>query len=484
MTNTLFPIFLKTDSFHFLIIGGGNVGLEKTQTLLKQNSKIKITIVSETFNTKLVELAQNHTNILLKEHPFEEKDLNNTDFVIVATNHQDLNQEIRHKARVRGLLVNVADQPDLCDFYLGSILQKGQLKIAISTNGKSPVLARRLREHLEEAIPDNINESIGNLNTFRNQHKGNLQEKLRDLNQATEVLVKKKESTKKKINTKIYARNISILFFVFFIGYGVSTLLPADNLGEFIALLPNEFYYMLAVGFFAQMVDGALGLGYGMTSASAMMAMGIKLPAISGSIHTAEMFSSAISGYSHYKFGNVNKKMLYWLAIPGVIGAVLGSLFVIYIGEEYEYIAYPFVALYLILIALRLISLAFKNKIIKKPIKRLSLLGFSGGFFDAFGGGGWGPIVTSTLLTKGRQSRYVVGTVSLAEFFVTFAVTLTFFTSLGVDYWYIILGSIIGGVIAAPIAAKLVGKIPQKLSYILVGLLVIVASVRIIISMI
>lgn len=481
MQNNLFPIFLKTDALRFLIVGGGNVGFEKAQTLLRQNASIHLTIVSENFNDNVLNLLAEYPHVKKIHHIFNEEDLENQDIVITATDNRDVNSLIKKQANRKNILVNAADQPELCDFYLGSIVKKGNLKIAISTNGKSPVLARRFREYLEESIPDNINETIEHLNSFRKIHKGDLHGKLRDLNKITASLVDRKA---KKIDIKTYVRNISLLFCMFFIGYGFSTLLPVNSLGEFISLIPNEFYYMLLVGFFAQMVDGALGLGYGMTSASAMMVMGIKLPAISGSIHTAEMFSSAISGYSHYKFGNVNKKMLVWLAVPGVIGAILGSLFVIYIGEEYEYIAYPFVALYLLLIAIRLISLAFQKKVIKKPVKRLSLLGFSGGFFDAFGGGGWGPIVTSTLLTKGRQSRYVIGTVSLAEFFVTFAATMTFFTSLGVDYWYIVLGLIMGGVIAAPIAAKLVGRIPRKLSYILVGLLVIVASIRIILKVI
>lgn len=482
MQNTLFPIFLKTEHLRFLIVGGGNVGFEKAQTLIHQNSAIRLSVVSDNFNDDFAKLFQEYPHIQKVHRPYVEDDLTDIDILIIAANNTQLNIRIKEQANQKGILVNAADQPDLCDFYLGSIVKKGNLKIAISTNGKSPVLARRLREYLEESIPEHINESIENLNIFRNNHKGNLKEKLTDLNEATKNLVEKENKSRSR--AKIYVRNISSLFVVFFIGYGFSTLLPVDNLGEFISLIPSEFYYMLLIGFFAQMVDGALGLGYGMTSASAMMAMGIKLPAISGSIHTAEMFSSAVSGYSHYKFGNVNKKMLYWLAVPGVIGAVLGSLFVIYIGEKYEYIAYPFVALYLIVIAIRLISLAFRKKVIKKPIKRLSLLGFSGGFFDAFGGGGWGPIVTSTLLTKGRPNKYVIGTVSLAEFFVTFAATVTFFTSLGVDYWYIVLGLVVGGIIAAPIAAKLVGKIPQKLSYVLVGLLVIVASLRIIIKLI
>lgn len=481
MQNQLFPIFLKTSDKHFLIVGGGKVGCEKTQTLLRQNSQIKLRIVSEQFHENLLDVLGKHPHIEKIQRSFNEDDLKDIDIVIAATDNKECNRRIKAQANKRNILVNAADQPELCDFYLGSVVKKGNLKIAISTNGKSPVLARRLREHLEESIPENIAESIENLNTFRNSHKGSLREKLEDLNKATKVLADKKE--KKRINGKTQVRNLMRLLFVFFMGYGVSSILPTENLGTFISLIPEEFYYMLLVGFIAQMVDGALGLGYGITSASAMMAMGIKLPAISGSIHTAEMFSSAISGYTHYRYGNVNKKMVYWLAIPGVIGAVLGSLFVIHIGEKYEHMAYPFVALYLMVIAIRLIALAFRKKIIKKPIKHLSVLGFSGGFFDAFGGGGWGPIVTSTLLTKGRHNRYVIGTVSLAEFFVTFAATVTFFTSLGVDYWYIVLGLIIGGVCAAPMAARLAGKIPQKLSYVLVGLLVIAASIRIMVKM-
>lgn len=477
MQNNLFPIFLKTDKLRFLIVGGGNVGLEKTQTLLRQYNEAHLTIVSNSFNDKLLKLLENYPQVNIIHADYTEEHLIGADIVIIATDNTALNRLIKTQANNRSMLVNAADQPDLCDFYLGSIVKKGHLKIAISTNGKSPVLARRFKEYLEQAVPANISESIEHLNAFRSNHTGSFQEKLEDLNRITSGLLKKKNKI------FIYTRNISILFFVFFVGYGFSTWVPAVTLVEMVSLVPSEFYLMLLIGFFAQLVDGALGLGYGMTCASAMMAMGIKLPAISGSIHTAEVFSSAISGYSHYKFGNVNKKMLVWLAGPGVIGAVLGSLFVIYIGEDYEEIAYPFLALYLIVIAVRLISLAFKNKIFRKPIKRLSFLGFSGGFFDAFGGGGWGPIVTSTLLTKGRQNKYVIGTVSLAEFFVTFAATLTFFSSLGVDYWYIVLGLIVGGMIAAPLGAKLVNRIPQKTSYILVGLLVIVASLRIIIKM-
>ncbi|MGX7668442.1 TSUP family transporter [Flavobacterium pedocola] len=478
MSNTLFPIFLKTDAFRFLIVGGGNVGLEKTNTLLKQNPSAQLKIVAKEISVALKKVLEQHTHIVWEERSYSHEDLKTADFVIIATADSILNREIKHAANAEGILVNAADQPDLCDFYLGSIVQKGHLKIAISTNGKSPVLARRLREHLEEAIPENINETIENLNAFREQHKGDLQTKLKSLNSVTEGLVRKKESKKAAKKYKRLTFDIAAVFLSVFFGYGLATVFSYDELHSFVSEIPIAFFAMIAVGFFAQLVDGALGLGYGVTCATSMMLFGVKLPAISGSIHTAEMFSSGITGFSHYKFGNVNRKLLLWLAIPGVIGAVSGALLLVYFGAKYEKITYAVLATYTMLLGIRLLLIAFRRKIEKQKIKRAGVLGFSGGFLDAFGGGGWGPIVTSTLLGKGRKSSYVIGTVSLAEFFVTLAASVTFFASLGVSHWYIVAGLILGGSLAAPLAVRLAGKLPQRTAILLVAFLVIVFSIR------
>jgi uncharacterized protein len=219
MKNTLFPVFLKTETAHFLIVGGGNIGLEKTETLLKQNPEINITIVGTIIYPFLREVIEKHPNIKSYERPFETADIDGKDFVIIGTDNPAINKEIRELAREKGIKVNAADQPALCDFYLGSIIQKGYLKIAISTNGKSPVLARRMREYFEEAIPDNLDETIENLNAFRNQHKGNFQEKLADLNKATKRL-----SAKKSIN---YKQGFICLFFTiltFLLGYFAAKL--------------------------------------------------------------------------------------------------------------------------------------------------------------------------------------------------------------------------------------------------------------------
>lgn len=483
MSNTLFPVFLKTETAHFLIVGGGNVGLEKTETLLRQNPTIRITIVAPIFNPKLKEIIDSHSNIDAFKKPFDATDLENKDFVIIGTDNPAVNLEARNLAKAKGIKVNAADQPALCDFYLGSIVNKGSLKIAISTNGKSPVLAKRMREYFTTVIPDDIDENLEVLNKFRANHKGDFQQKLNDLNKITEGFeVKKKENGQKKY--KRLAFTLALSFLMFFIGFGLSTYVSVADFQHGLSVIPNEFYFMLLIGFVAQMVDGAVGLGYGVTCATSMMLLGVKLPAISGSIHTAEMFSSAISGYSHYKFGNVNKRMLFWLATFGVVGAILGAYALIYLGNKYEDIAYIILSSYTFIIGIRLLVLAFKKIQLRKKIRFLGFLGFTGGFMDAFGGGGWGPIVTSTLLSKGRKSKYVVGTVSLAEFFVTLFASIVFFTTLGVSHWYIILGLIVGGAIAAPIAAKLAGKLPKKGALLLVAFLVIVFSIRVFIKII
>ncbi|WP_258932093.1 precorrin-2 dehydrogenase/sirohydrochlorin ferrochelatase family protein [Flavobacterium oreochromis] len=201
-SNTLFPIFLKTESKRFLIVGGGNVALEKTETLLRQNPTISIKLVGkEIFDTTLAKI-KNEPSVQYEERAFEESDLENIDFVIVTTNDKEVNEIIKKLANQRQILVNAADQPELCDFYLGSIVNKGNMKIAISTNGKSPVLARRMREFFTDVIPDSIEENLDSLNVLRDSIKGDFQQKLELLNQATEALDPKKRK-KQKRNTNV-----------------------------------------------------------------------------------------------------------------------------------------------------------------------------------------------------------------------------------------------------------------------------------------
>lgn len=279
------------------------------------------------------------------------------------------------------------------------------------------------------------------------------------------------------------ATGIIIGFFVLFAGYLLYQNLPVAKAWASIKAWPQNidpnFFWMIAAGFAAQLVDGALGMGYGVMTTICLLSLGINLPAISGSIHTAEMFSSGASGYSHYKFGNVNKKLFKVLLIPGIIGAVAGALLLWKLGDKYANYIRPVLAVYTLILGARILTNAFKKKQAPKKIKNAGWLAGAGGFLDSFGGGGWGPLVTSTLIAKGRTPRFVIGTVSLTEFFVTVASALTFFGVLGISHWQIIVGLIIGGVAASPIAAKLSGKLPLKTMFIGVGALVIIWSLRI-----
>ncbi len=271
---------------------------------------------------------------------------------------------------------------------------------------------------------------------------------------------------------------------VLFIGYAIYAYVSYPSLitigKDLYSQIDDKFIWMLVVGFCAQMVDGALGMGYGVISTTLLLSGGLNPAVISGSIHTAEMFSSGASGFSHYRFGNVNMKLFKTLLFPGVAGAIVGALLLGYAGDNYSAWIRPVISVYTLLLGIKILINAFKEKRKPQKVKRAGWLAGAGGFLDSFGGGGWGPLVTSTLISKGRTPKYVIGSVSLTEFFVTMASALTFFIILGVSHWQSILGLIIGGIIAAPFAARLVGKLPLKKMFIGVGAIVIISSVRII----
>lgn len=189
--NTLYPVFLKLEKLNVLIIGGGEVGAEKLRYMLKSSPEANITLVAETINSEISELLRKTEKIKLHLKSYQNSDLEGINIVIVATDDKALNSLIRNEVKNKNILVNVADTPDLCDFYLGSIVTKGDLKIAISTNGKSPTFAKRFREMLEESLPDSIPELLNNMNIFRNRLKGDFKNKVKALNDLTEEMIAK-----------------------------------------------------------------------------------------------------------------------------------------------------------------------------------------------------------------------------------------------------------------------------------------------------
>ncbi|SNR75354.1 precorrin-2 dehydrogenase/sirohydrochlorin ferrochelatase family protein [Lutibacter flavus] len=190
--NELYPIFLKVAQLEVLIVGGGNVGLEKLTFLLKSSPSAKVTVVAPHFHSELVELAKNH-EVKLVEDSYNISYLEGKHMVIATTDVVATNVEVYKDCKERNILVNVADNPPYCDFYMGGIVTKGNVKIAISTNGKSPTLAKRLRQFFEEVIPENINDLAKNLNSFRKTIKGDFEEKVTTLNDLTKGIIHKKE---------------------------------------------------------------------------------------------------------------------------------------------------------------------------------------------------------------------------------------------------------------------------------------------------
>ncbi len=243
----------------------------------------------------------------------------------------------------------------------------------------------------------------------------------------------------------------------------------------------TEFFIFAAVGFFAQIVDGALGMAYGVVSSTMLLSFGVPPAAASASVHAAEMFTTAASATSHVSHRNVNWRLFWRLAPAGIIGGVLGTYVLTAIDGA---VLRPFVTLYLGLLGIYILFRAFRIRAAyKEPKTGLVLpLGVAGGFVDAAGGGGWGPIVTSSLIGSGGAPRYVVGTVNTVEFFVTTAVSVAFITALLTGHWaeadglgkhlWSVAGLVVGGVLAAPLAGFVVRIIPAQRLMVLVGGLV------------
>ncbi len=251
----------------------------------------------------------------------------------------------------------------------------------------------------------------------------------------------------------------------------------------------QKLLFLAFIGFFAQLIDGALGMAYGVSSSSLLLAFGIAPAVASASVHLSEVATTAASGISHIKFGNVDRKMVYRLIIPGSIGAFTGACFLSSLPGD---VVKPYVSTFLLLLGFyvlfRFLFVFRKNEETEaKPlsIKQSIPLGLLAGFADATGGGGWGPIATPILLTKkGMSARKVVGTVDTSEFAIAVAATVGFVISLGWEAvnWMWVAALVIGGVIAAPIAAWIVRIVPPQLMGLLVGGFIILVNARTILN--
>lgn len=193
MANNLFPVFLKLEELHVLVVGGGNIALEKLKAILENSPQTKIRLVSPQVKIETELFALQFDVDIIREE-FAEHHLAEIQLAIVATDNREISVVVKELAARKNILVNVADTPSLCDFYLSSVVRKGDLKLAISTNGKSPTMAKRLKEVFDLHLPQETNDAISQLHVLRSYLKGNFKEKVIELNRTTEVLIKQKSS--------------------------------------------------------------------------------------------------------------------------------------------------------------------------------------------------------------------------------------------------------------------------------------------------
>jgi hypothetical protein len=242
----------------------------------------------------------------------------------------------------------------------------------------------------------------------------------------------------------------------------------------------DDILLYVIIGFVAQMIDGAIGMAYGVTASSVLLGLGVSPATASACVHAAETITTGASGLAHWRLGNVDRALLARLAVPGMIGGAIGA----YVLSELPGQALrPFVSAYLLALGVLIVWKALTPRPIEAPAPRaVAPLGFVGGALDAIGGGGWGPIVASTLLGQGTTPRYAIGSVNLSEFFVTLTISTTFFLTVGLSLWPIIAGLVMGGILAAPFAALATKHIADKVLMLIVGSVVVLLSVRTILA--
>ncbi|MCD9127349.1 sulfite exporter TauE/SafE family protein [Luteimonas fraxinea] len=237
--------------------------------------------------------------------------------------------------------------------------------------------------------------------------------------------------------------------------------------------LGDQFLFFVMVGLAAQLIDGALGMAFGLVSSSVLLSMGVPPAAVSASVHTAEVFTTGASGASHLAMRNVDKRLFLRLALPGMLGGAIGAYVLTQLPGD---VIRPFIYAYLLILSIVILLRAAGRLMPKGEVRRVPVLGFFAGLLDATGGGGWGPVATSTLLARGGTARTTIGTVNAAEFLVTVSISVTFFLTMGLQHLDVILGLLVGGMIAAPLAALFVKHVRERWVLLAVGLLVMAIS--------
>lgn len=473
--NTM-PVLLNLKEFPILIIGGSGKSPENTRAILNHCPMIRI--VAEKISDELKELTEENRNVELIESTLTEKHLEGIRLIISTISDDEFSEYARDLAKSRGILFSSCEgsEPPI---FLGSNDNKDDLLIGNPDNSMIYPLIYETDEVLENLYEDPYNASAIKKN-FSNASRIALS--------VPEARTKEEKILGRVKKASIYSLVVILLMII---GHLLFSLLPYDDpyliVQDLFVNLDKNFWKYAMFGFIAQMIDGALGMAYGVSVTTFLLGAGITgiTPAIaSASMHASEIFTTGSSSLVYMRFRNINMKLFRSLVWPGLIGAVLGVITVSFVSKEYFNVIKPMVAVYTLTLGVIIILRAFKKPKKRKKVKNIYPIAFSGGFLDSIGGGGWGPIVTSSLLAGGRHLRYAVGSAHLAKFFVAVVSTVTFFFMIGLSHWQVIIGLVIGGMIAAPFSIYLSNKIPIKKGLLLVGMLIISISIRTLVKVI
>lgn len=296
---------------------------------------------------------------------------------------------------------------------------------------------------------------------------------------ALEYMTKYTKMAKIRATMFLSLTGIAVFAGLFFLTIYEFNLYP--EVREFLGRDHSIFYWMLLLGFVAEMVAGSMGMGYGTICTAVLLLLGQSPAIASASIHSAQTFTTAAGATSHYKLRNINFKLVRALAPYAILGALVGSFALYFIDKEFTQVMKPVLSIYTLFMGVNILvkTLRGKKRIpenITRKKSNIPILGLLGGFLDSFAGGGWGPLVTGSLIKDGRTPRYVVGSSTFLKFLLTTTSAITFMLTLGTQHWNIILGLLLGGVITAPFSAMLTTRLPIKKMTIFISILVIVMS--------
>lgn len=497
---SLHPFFLNLEKIPLLIAGSDLKVVRIVREILEATPKAKIEIFDYAISDEIKQISLDHPSVLLHDRMLLEEDLNTCAFLVVSAPDHDYEEWIIEQTEGKGILLSILGKPQISDFTIASFLSTSNLRIGVASDSFSYEIQRRINKIIKDSLPTDLEAFIIRLKFAHKHPLMDIGEELKELDRLTaEYLESKKKNllhdsefeNLAKVNkavrrrATIYLGIIGVLVLAAFLTYVLIEFNLTKDVGQFLAKDDHMFYKMLLLGFLAEIVAGSMGMGYGVLCTTVLLIMNVSPPVVSASIHSAETFTSAAGSISHYKLRNVNKKMVWALAPAAIIGAIIGALSLSYFGEEYAHIVKPIISCYTLYLGVNILRNAFKRK--EKKIKKqktktnLKVLGLVGGFIDSFAGGGWGPLVTGTLMKDGRTPRYVVGSSTLSKFILTITSAVTFVYTLGITHIHIIMGLLIGGIITAPFSAMLTAKLPVKRMFIIIGTLVILMSLTTII---